>query len=117
MSLQKILPGIFTLALFGCASPHDISETGKLIKFSSTKPALALASCINKNADGAIGGSLVTSMNTLEPLKIVVRNANAVWAVIQIKEASAGSSADFRLGLVASLAPETETERMTRGCG
>lgn len=113
---KKILSPFLALILAGCASPQEISESGKLVKFSSRKPASALAACINKNTDGAIGGSLVTSMNTLEPLKIVVRNGNAVYAVIQVEEADIGSIAAFRLGLVASLAPETEVERMTKGC-
>lgn len=116
MSLKKMLSAVFVLVLFGCASPQEISKTGKLAKFSSKMPARLLASCINKNTDGAIGGSLVTSMNTLEPLKIVVRNANAVYAVIEIEEADNGSIASFRLGLLASFAPETEVERMTKGC-
>lgn len=120
MRLPEILPTlptIFVLVLVGCASPQEISETGKLAKFSSKRPAPLLARCINKNTDGAIGGSLVTSMNALEPLKIVVRNANAVYAVIDVEEADGGSTASFRLGLLASLAPETEVERMTKGCG
>jgi hypothetical protein len=116
MSLKKILSAVFVLVLVGCSSPQEISETGKLAKFSSKKPARLLAICINKNTDGAIGGSLVTSMNTLEPLKIVVRNANAVYAVIEIEEADKGAIASFRLGLLASLAPDTEVERMTKGC-
>jgi hypothetical protein len=116
ISLQKTLSAFFVLVLIGCASPKEISETGKLVKFSSTKPASALATCINKNTDGAIGGSLVTSMNPLEPFKIVVRNASAVYAVIEIEGADKGSIAAFRLGLLASLAPDTETERMTKGC-
>lgn len=105
------------MTLVACASPKEIAETGKLVTFSSTKSAPVLASCINGNTDGAIGGSLVTSMNALEPLKIVVRNGNAVYAVIVIEEADKGSTASFRLGLVASLAPETEIARMTKGCG
>ena len=117
MSLQKMLPAVFVLVLVGCASPQEISETGKLAKFSSKKPVRLLASCINKNTDGAIGGSLVTSMNALEPLRIVVRNGNAVYAVIDVEEATGGSIASFRLGLLASFAPETEVERMTKSCG
>jgi hypothetical protein len=117
MTLQKTLSAVFVLALAGCAGPEEIAKSGKLVRFSSTKSISALAICINKNTEGAIGGSLVTSMNPLEPQKIVVRNANAVYAVIGIQEADKGSVASIHLGLVASLAPETETERMTRDCG
>lgn len=117
MRLQEILPTVFFLLLVGCASPQEISQKGKLAEFSSKMPSRLLTSCINKNTDGAIGGSLVTSMNALEPLQIVVRNANAVYAVIHVEETNGGSVARFRLGLLASFAPETEVQRMTKGCG
>ncbi|GEM_PF-4715319 len=115
MNIKK-LPFVLVLILGGCASSQEVSETGKSVRFASSKSGTALAACINRNTDGAIAGSLVTSMNPLEPLKIVVRNANAVYAVVQVEEADKGSVAVFRLGMLASLAPETEVGRMTKGC-
>ncbi len=110
--------GMACVLLIGCASPQEILKTGLPATFNSAKSAPDLAACIDRNTDGAILNSLVTNIKTLSPelFEIVVRNGSAVWAVVQIRPAASGSVASFSLGGLASMAPETEVERMTTGC-
>ena len=48
---------------------------------------------------------------------MVIRNGGANWAVIYVRTSGSESIADFYLGGVTTLTPETSISVVTKGCG
>jgi hypothetical protein len=115
-TLLKLTP-LIAFLLSGCASPSEVLKDGVEAKFDSAKTAPALAICIDRNADDYARGSLRSKVvnSGTEPIEVLVRNGNFIYAVVQVTTAQVGSSARFRFGGIAIL-PQTSLEAMTKSC-
>ncbi|MCX7208169.1 MAG: hypothetical protein NT086_19735 [Proteobacteria bacterium] len=104
--------------LNACATHTDILKNGPYSAFTSKLSPLALAVCIDRNADSYALGSLRSKVvNTgKEPIEVVILNGPAHWAIAHIKTMGTGSSADFYLGGGATITPKSSIEAMTLGC-
>lgn len=103
--------------LAGRASPSEVLKDGVEAKFESSKSAPGLAICIDRNADDYARGSLRSKVvnSGIEPIEVLIRNGNFIYAVVQVTTTADGSAARFRFGGIAIL-PQTSMEAMTKSC-
>ena len=115
-SLGAVVTATFLLG--GCAAPVDLLQEKPAQVFASALQAQPLATCIDRNTDGADANSLRTNIKTLDSnvFEIVVRNGDFVYSVVRIMADGAGATATFYLGGAATLTPITAMARMTQGC-
>jgi hypothetical protein len=109
---------IATALLSGCATHGDILGAGVRGKFQSTQSPMALAQCIDRNADSFALGSLRSKIvNTgKEPLEVVILNGATHWAIVHVSAIGEGSTADFYLGGVALMTPQSAINGVTKDC-
>jgi hypothetical protein len=115
-SWQRIVP---LLLIGGCATPSTILDQPVYGTFRSTKDSLALAACIDQNANDFALNSLQSAISNTksEPITVLIRNGSFIGAVVQVTSASKGSTADFRFGGGLAIAPDSAFNRLTKNCG
>lgn len=125
MNIKK-LPIHFLCAvlLLGCSTPSDHLKEGATAEFTSSYSAQKAASCVARNGDDffqGYSGTVRDSGIVTEPVEVVVRAGQNIFAVVQVSALPAGSQVKvFFRSWAASIFPKkdglTVEQRLTKGC-
>jgi hypothetical protein len=119
LKMKKIIViSAIALLISGCASREDILNDNDVHYFRSTKTAGALAVCIQNNANSSFANVTNASITNVvgQPIEVLVRKADSIYSVVQIKPTDTGSEAALYLGSTAIITPSYSVNFMTKNC-
>lgn len=104
----------------GCslATRSDVIQNKMTRDFRSSKSPEMLAVCIEHNAEDKFWNSLQSKITAIpgQPIEILIRNYDSIYAVVHIEPVPWGSYAVFYLGGAALFTPDGSVDYLVEGC-